>query len=152
MNEPVIQEVIDALYDEGMREEAERLHPHWERKARTFVVEQPDLFRSEFAFDTTGFEATHALAKYALRVAEPGQVPEGEVRAGWVDYPPPTRIPLEAAQEFLETQMAANLFARGWVETAYWILGSDIRGDVRGDIRGDIRGYIRGDIRGSVTS
>ena len=25
--------------------------------------------------------------------------------------------------------MAANLFARGWVETAFWILGSDIRGD-----------------------
>ncbi len=83
MNEPVIQDVIDALYAEGMREEAERLRPHWERKVRTFVVDRPDLFRSEYAFDSTGFEATHALAKYALqgRRAGPGA---GRRGAGWV--------------------------------------------------------------------
>jgi hypothetical protein len=129
MNGLVVEDVIDALYAEGMRDEAERLRPHWERKVRTFVVDGPDLFRSEFAFDTTGFEGTHALAKYALRVAEPGPVPDREVRPGWVDYPPSNKIPLDSAQEFMETQMAANVFCRGWVETAYWLLGSDIRSD-----------------------
>jgi hypothetical protein len=129
MNEPVIADVIEALFAEGMQEEAERLLPHWERKVRTFVNDRPDLFRSEYAFDTTGFEATHALAKHALRVGDPrGPEEPREVRVGWVDYGPSNRIPLENAQEFLETQMAANVFCRGWLETAYYLLGSDIRG------------------------
>ena len=127
-NELTIEHVIDALNAEGMRDEAERLRPHWERKVRTFVMDRPDLFESEFAFDSTGFETTHALAKYALRVAEPGPVPEAEVRLGWVDYPAPTKIPLKDAQEFMKTQMAANIFCRGWLETAYYYLGSDYRG------------------------
>ncbi len=129
MNGLVVEDVIDALYAEGMREEAERLRPHWERKVRTFVIDRPDLFRSEYPFDTTGFEETHALARYALRVADPGGPDEPrEVRVGWVDYPASTRIPLEAAREFMETQMAANVFCRGWLENAYYLLGSDIRG------------------------
>jgi hypothetical protein len=129
MNEVVIEDVLAALEAEGMRDEAERLRPHWERKVRTFVNDRPDLFRSEYAFDTTGFEATHALAKHALRVADPGGPEEPrEVRVGWVDYPPSTRIPLERAREFMEAQMAANVFCRGWLENAYYLLGSDIRG------------------------
>lgn len=127
-NELVIPWVVEALAEEGMQEQAERLRPHWERKVRTFVVDRPDLFRSEYAFDSTGFEATHALAKYGLWIAEPGPVPEGEVRPGWEAYPSPTKIPLEAAHEFMETQMAANLFCRGWLENAYYLLGSDYRG------------------------
>jgi hypothetical protein len=127
-NELVIPHVVEALFREGLADEAERLRPHWERKVRTFVVDRPDLFRSEYAFDSTGFEATHALAKYALRIAEPDPVPEGEVRPGWEDYPSPTQIPRESAQEFMEIQMAANLFCRGWLETAYYFLGSDYRG------------------------
>ncbi len=127
-NELVIPQVVIALEAEGMQDRAERLRPHWERKVRTFVNDRPDLFRSEYAFDSTGFEATHALAKYALQVAEPGPVPESEVRVGWVDYPAPTKVPLENAQEFMEVQMAANLFCRGWLETAYYYLGSDYRG------------------------
>ena len=129
MNGLVVEDVVAALFAEGMREEAERLLPHWERKVRTFVNDRPDLFRSEYPFDTTGFEETHALARYALRVADPrGPEEPREVRVGWVDYPASTRIPLEAAQEFMETQMAANIFCRGWLENAYYLLGSDIRG------------------------
>ena len=129
MNGLVVEDVVGALFAEGMHEEAERLLPHWERKVRTFVNDQPDLFRSEYAFDTTGFEETHALAKYALRAADPEDPEEErEARVGWVDYPASTRIPLAAAQEFMEAQMAANVFCRGWLENAYYLLGSDIRG------------------------
>ena len=129
MNGLVVQDVVGALFAEGMPDEAERLLPHWERKVRTFVTGRPDLFRSEYPFDTTGFEETHALAKYALAMADAGGPEEPrEVRVGWVDYPPSTRIPLEAAREFMEVQMAANVFCRGWLENAYYLLGSDIRG------------------------
>jgi hypothetical protein len=124
MNGLVVEDVIDALYAEGMGNEAERLRPHWERKVRTFVLDRPDLFRTEYPFGPTGFEATHALAKYALRVAEEGPVPDRDVRPGWVDYPPPDKIPLEDAEEFMEIQMAANVFFRGWLETAYYLLGA----------------------------
>ncbi|MCY3678952.1 MAG: DUF5695 domain-containing protein [Gemmatimonadetes bacterium] len=128
MNGLVVQDVVGSLLTEGMHDEAERLLPHWERKVRTFVTDRPDLFRSEYPFDTTGFEETHALAKYALAVADAGGPEEPrEVRVGWVDYPPSTRIPLEAAREFMQAQMAANIFCRGWLENAYYLLGSDIR-------------------------
>jgi hypothetical protein len=114
-NELVVESVIEALESEGMRDEAERLRLHWERKVRVFVNDRPDLFRSEYAFDSTGFEATHALAKYALRMADtPGEEESPICR--------------DAAESFMELQMAANIFCRGWLETAYYYLGSDYRG------------------------
>ncbi|MGH7505993.1 MAG: DUF5695 domain-containing protein, partial [Longimicrobiales bacterium] len=127
MNELVIEQVIDALEAEGMRDHADRLRPHWEHKVRTFVNDRPDLFRSEYAFDTTGFEATHALAKYALRVSDirgPDEPEDDPVEGADAS----TRITLENAQQFMEAQMAANVFCRGWIEAAYYLLGSDIRG------------------------
>jgi hypothetical protein len=128
MNELVIEQVIAALDAEGMHDEAERLRPHWERKVRTFVNERPDLFRSEYAFDTTGFEATHALAKYALRHADPDPPAARDTRAGAGAAPASSRILLESARRFMENQIAANVFCRGSLETAYYLLGSDIRG------------------------
>jgi hypothetical protein len=127
MNELVIEQVIEALDAEGMRDEADRLRPHWERKVRTFVNERPDLFRSEYAFDTTGFETTHALAKTALRIAQT-QAAQGPSDDAGENPRRSTRIELENARQFMEAQMAANIFCRGWLETAYYLLGSDIRG------------------------
>jgi hypothetical protein len=104
-NELVIVELMDELERMGMKAEADTLRSFWERKVRHFVNDREDLFRSEYAFDTTGFESTHALAKYALE-----------------------RMPTNNAQKFMENQMAANLFCRGCLEPAYYLLGSDIRG------------------------
>ncbi|HEX7118514.1 MAG TPA: DUF5695 domain-containing protein [Longimicrobiales bacterium] len=119
-NERVIEQVIDALEAAGMDDHAQRLRLHWERKVRTFVNGDRDLFRSEYAFDSTGFESTHALAKYALEHPD-------RLRVGRVDEEAGARDPVEAARRFLEKQMAANLFCRGWIETAYYYLGSDYR-------------------------
>ena len=114
-NELVIVNLIAELQSAGMTAEAEILKGHWEQKVKTFVNGQLNLFQSEYAFDSTGFESTHALAKYALEHADK----QGENSTG---------IPLENAERFMETQLAANIFCRGWLEPAYYLLGSDYRG------------------------
>lgn len=114
-NERVIVDLISDLQAEGMITEAEKLKGHWEQKVKAFVNGQLNLFQSEYAFDSTGFESTHALARYALEHADkPGQSSLG--------------ISLESAQRFMQTQLAANIFCRGWLEPAYYYLGSDYRG------------------------
>jgi hypothetical protein len=114
-NERVIVDLIADLQAEGMTNEAEKLRGHWEQKVKTFVNGQLNLFQSEYAFDSTGFESTHALARYALAHSDE----PGENRTG---------IPLENAQRFMQAQLAANIFCRGWLEPAYYYLGSDYRG------------------------
>jgi hypothetical protein len=108
-NELVIVDLIDALQAAGLAQEADTLRGHWERKVKNFVNRDQDLFRSEYAFDSTGFESTHALAKYAMQHAS-------------------AEIPSANAKAFLQKQMASNLFCRGWMEPAYYYLGSDYRG------------------------
>ena len=114
-NERVIVDLIADLQTEGMTGEAEKLKSHWEQKVKTFVSGQLNLFQSEYAFDSTGFEATHALSRYAIEHADK----PGENKTG---------IALENAQRFMQTQLASNIFCRGWLEPAYYYLGSDYRG------------------------
>lgn len=110
-NELVIPDVIAALEAAGQGDRAAALRAHWVRKVDHFVNEAPDLFGSEYPFDSTGFESTQALARYALdHAGEPG-FPVGKA----------------AAKEFSDRQMAANLFCRGTIEPAYYYLGSDYR-------------------------
>jgi hypothetical protein len=114
-NELVIPNLIDDLKTAGLTAEADTLRSHWEQKVKTFTSGQLNLFQSEYAFDSTGFESTHALARYALQHADkPGQSTTG--------------ISLENAQRFMQTQLASNIFCRGWPEPAYYLLGSDYRG------------------------
>ena len=107
-NELVIPEVIEALRLEGRMAQADELAGHWERKVAHFVNEVDDLFASEYAFDSTGFESTQAIARYALDR--------------------PERFPPEQARAFAKRQMDANLFCRGWLQPSYYTLGSDYRG------------------------
>src|SRR5437016_3221929 len=94
-NELVIVDLIADLRAEGMTAEAETLKGHWEKKVKTFVNGQLNLFQSEYAFDSTGFESTHALARYALEHADQ----PGENKSG---------IPLENARRFMQAQPASN--------------------------------------------
>ncbi len=117
-NELVIVDLIDALEDAAMHHEAATLRKHWERKVRVFAAEKPDLFRSEYPFDSTGFESTHAMARYAVLHAEgAGDLADGESLA----------VSAEAARTFMDAQLAANIFCRGSIEPAYYYLGSDYR-------------------------
>lgn len=114
-NELVIVDLIADLEAAGLSAEAKTLRDFWERKVRNFVNREQDLFRSEYAFDSTGFESTHALARYAMTHADaPGRTNLG--------------VSLENARRFMEKQTAANLFCRGVIEPAYYYLGSDYRG------------------------
>jgi hypothetical protein len=114
-NELVIVSLIDALQDEGLNEDAGKLREHWERKAQFFINDNPNLFGSEYPFDSTGFESTHALARYAMLHT---QTPDAAKAIG---------ITHAKAEAFLKTQLEANIFCRGSIEPAYYLLGSDYR-------------------------
>jgi uncharacterized Ntn-hydrolase superfamily protein len=115
-NELVIVDLIAELEAAGKSAEADELRDHWRRKVEFFVSGRPDLFRSEYPFDSTGFESTHALAKYAVQ--HPADEKNGADR----------ETGLRDAQRFMEKQLAANIFCRGWLEPTYYHLGSDYRG------------------------
>ena len=66
VNEIVIPDLIDALDQEGEHEKATTLRTEWEKKVKSFINDHPYLYGSEYPYDTTGFESTAALAKYAM--------------------------------------------------------------------------------------
>ncbi|WP_207080580.1 DUF5695 domain-containing protein [Novosphingobium sp. KA1] len=106
-NELVIPDVIDALRREGRKDEAQELAALWEAKVHHFVNEVSDLYVSEYAFDSTGFESTQAIARYAMDR--------------------PERFAPDKVRAFNRAQMEANLFCRGWLQPSYYYLGSDYR-------------------------
>ncbi|MGN6552440.1 MAG: DUF5695 domain-containing protein [Verrucomicrobiota bacterium] len=113
-NELILLNLIDDLKAAGLNKEAQVLRGHWERKVKNFVSGDGDLFRSEYAFDTTGFESTQALAAYAVTHAA--------ANGNGLGLTP------HESRQFMERQMAANIACRGWLEPAYYYLGSDYRG------------------------
>ena len=115
MNEAFLPDLIETLEEEGRMEWADTLRGHWEGKVERFVNRTPNLYGSEFAFDSTGFESTGAFARYALTHDTP------EFRA---------RVSREAAERFMELQLRLNTTDRGWPETTYYQLGSDYRGNM----------------------
>ena len=111
MNEAFMPELIDALDREGKADWAGALRARWEGKVDRFVNRTPNLYGSEFAFDSTGFESTGAFAKY-LRTHRIASVTP------------------EAAQTFADFQRSLDMADRGWLETTYYQMGSDYRGSL----------------------
>lgn len=119
----VIPDLINDLQAEGMTNQAATLRTNWEQKVNYYVGGNADLFASEYSFDSTGFESQEAYAKYALQHA--GSDPlMGSTNPA---------LFLQQAQQYLVTQITANMFDRGWLETAYYHYGSDYRGDMGDD-------------------
>ncbi len=112
-NELIIPDVITALRSEDMTEDADVIKEHWENKVRFFVNEKSSPYGSEYPFDSTGFESTHAFAKYAYEQQDNPDNSLGVTR--------------EKAHEFMEMQTQTNLCCRGWLQPAYYLLGSDYR-------------------------
>jgi hypothetical protein len=111
MNEAFIPELIDALDREGKTGWAGQLRGFWEGKVDRFINQTPNLYGSEFAFDSTGFESTGAFAKYASTHAMNTVAPE-------------------AAKKFTDFQLALDMADRGWLEATYYQMGSDYRGSL----------------------
>ena len=132
MNEAFLPELIEALAREGRQSWSDTLRAYWESKVARFVLQTPNLYGSEFSFDSTGFESTQAFARYAVknvgmeRVAPPttDHGLRGRVPAKFSDITP------AAAQAFQTFQMRLNMGDRGWLETTYYQLGSDYRGSL----------------------
>ena len=118
-NELVIPEIIQALENENQLKKARRLRRWWERKVHYFAVKCDDIFGSEYPFDTTGFESTQALVTYALNngltVFQDDKITAEEFH--------------QKAKAFQKIQLEANIACRGYLEPAYYLLGSDIRGN-----------------------
>jgi hypothetical protein len=123
-DELVIPKIVQALRENGHPKQAAWLASQWQKKVEYFVNDHPDLFHSEYPFDSTGFESTEALAKYAmehvLRLGETVSAGNGETAFQRL-------VSYQAARKFLREQIRLNIGDRGWLETAYFDLGSDYR-------------------------
>ena len=123
-NELVILPLIDALEHEGFPSQAAWLRAEWEKKVKYFVYDDPYPYRSEYAFDRTAFESTYAFAKYGTTHDMP---PDEHL---WYDVKLQTWYshPLVRRQDsraFMDRQLASGLVVRGWINPAYYTLGSD---------------------------
>jgi hypothetical protein len=126
-NELVILDVIDALEREGRAADAAWLRGEWEKKVKYFVYDDKYPFRSEYAIDRTAFESSYALAKYG---ATHDMTPDENLwfdknRRRWYSHPSVKR---EDSRGFMDRQLQAGLAVRGWLEPAYYLLGSDFTG------------------------
>jgi hypothetical protein len=106
-DELVIPFLIEELYAKKWREKADWLKEQWEKKVEHFINDGPNLFHSEYPYDPTGFESYQAFARYALE--KPGNM----------------NVTLEDASKFMEEEITLNIAARGWLETAYYLLGGE---------------------------
>ena len=123
-DELVIPALIQALYDGGHKDQGDWLKTAWEKKVEYFINDHPYLFGSEYPFDSTGFESTEAFAHYAMaHVDEPGDSPPANAPATAFAR----AVKYDDALAFLNEQMKLNIACRGWLETAYYDLGSDYR-------------------------
>jgi hypothetical protein len=126
-NERLIVDLFEALYEEGWKEQADWLKGEWEKKVKYFVYDDPYPFDSEYPFDTCAFETSHAVAKYGLtRTLEPDdKLWHDKYKDKWYSHP---EIKQEDFEAFMERQIQSNIALRGWLEPAYYLLGSDYRG------------------------
>lgn len=119
-NELVITDVIEALRREGLLLKAMRLEYQWKQKVNTFLLSKYNIFQSECPFDTTGFETTQAVVDWGRTHATELYNSDYRSITGY------TRIDVE---RFAKYQMNCNVACRGYIENAYYITGSDIRGE-----------------------
>jgi hypothetical protein len=117
MDEVIYLDLIKSLYEEGLTSYATTLEAHLDRKIKYFVYDDPYPYGSEYAVDSTAFESTQALAKWALEDHPLAPDPQHPV------------VSQQDVRDFMDRQMFANIAVRGWIEPAFYHLGSDYRGN-----------------------
>ncbi len=126
-HEKYLLKIIDALQREGRREQAGYLRSRWERKVKYFLYDDPFPFISEMPVDSTAYESSYAVARYALtHELRPDRKLWRDKNTGrWYSHP---SIDPGVHRTFLQRQLLANLACRGWLEASYYHYGSDFRG------------------------
>lgn len=122
-HEKYLVDLIEALEAEGFKTEAIWLRRKWEKKVKYFIYDDPYPYMSEFSFDRTAYESTHAIARYAIK--NPLQPDKNlwydKNLKKWYSHPVVKR---GDAVNFMDKQIATNIALRGWLEASYSSLGS----------------------------
>jgi hypothetical protein len=126
-DEVLLIDVMASLRNEGYSNDADWLRKEWEKKVKYFLYDDPYPFRSEYAVDATAYESTHAIAKYAIyNTMKPDtNLWYDKNLKRWYSHP---RINPGDGRRFMDREIAANIASRGWLEPAYYYMGSDFRG------------------------
>ncbi len=126
-HEKCLLPLIAALEAEGQPDEAAYLRGEWEKKVKYFVYDDVYPWVSEMPVDSTAFESTYAVSRYALtQPLQPDEKLWQDRNSGrWFSHP---AIDKAKHRDFLQRQSLANLACRGSIEPAYYLLGSDLRG------------------------
>jgi len=122
-HEKYLVDFISALEDEGRKADADYLRAQWEKKVKYFIYDDPHPYLSEFRFDRTAYESTHAVARYALNneLKPDEKLWYDKNLKKWYSHPVVDRASVE---DFMERQMSTNISLRGWLEASYYSLGS----------------------------
>ncbi|MBL7189845.1 MAG: hypothetical protein ISS70_26240 [Phycisphaerae bacterium] len=126
-HEKYLLPLIDALDSEGHVKRAEFLRGEWEKKVKFFIFDDEYPWVSEMPVDSTAYESTYAIAKYAMthKLKPDRHLWKDKNTGNWYSHP---QIDPAIGQRFMKRQLLANLACRGWLETSYYYLGSDFRG------------------------
>ena len=123
-NELVILPLIADLERYGRKEDADWLRKEWEKKVKYFVYDDKYPFRSEYSIDRTAFESSYAFAKYGtMHTMKPDKNLWYDVNLKkWYSHP---IVKQQDSRLFMDRQNLAGLAVRGWINPAYYSLGSD---------------------------
>lgn len=123
-NELVLEKLMADLTLEGRTKESDWLRSEYEKKVKYFVYDDKYPFRSEYALDRTAFESSYAFAKYGtLNAMKPDHnLWYNRNDSVWLSHPV---VRQEDSRAFMDRQNTAGLAVRGWLETKYFLLGSD---------------------------
>lgn len=125
-HEVFIPDVIAALDAEHQSHEASELRAEWNKKVMYFLYDAPYPYGSEMWFDTTAFESTEAIARYAaLEGVKPDSGLWRDKNNGRLYLHP--HVAESDVTTFMKREIQGNIAARGSLETNYYQLGSDIR-------------------------
>ena len=126
-HEKYLLPLMDALNDEGHYDNAAYLREEWEKKVKYFLYDDDYPWVSEMPVDSTAYESTYVIAKYALEnELKPDQNLWQDKNTGkWYLHP---EIDTNNHKDFLHRQLFANLACRGYLEMGYYQYGSDFRG------------------------
>lgn len=123
--------LIDDLEKEGQAGWAAQLRFRWENKVKYMLCDHPYPFGSEMYFDSTAYESTYAVARYAsthdLEADQGAFYDKNKLGPGQGAYTSHSSIGPAVIERFMERQLLANLACRGSVAPSYYLMGSDVR-------------------------